>query len=91
MARTATRRKNVADMTKNEASKRAEKLRQQIEHHDHRYYVLDDPIISDAQYDELKDELLAIENRYPELVTPNSPTQRVAAKADAAQTLHLGS
>lgn len=67
-------------MTKREAAKRAEKLRDQIEYHNHRYYVLDDPVISDAEYDDLKRELSAIEERYPDLVTPDSPTQRVGAE-----------
>ena len=79
MGQTATK-KDVADMTKKEASKRADKLRREIEHHDHRYYVLDDPVISDAEYDELKDELVAIEDRFPDLVTPDSPTQRIGGK-----------
>jgi DNA ligase (NAD+) len=53
-------------------------LRRQIAHHDHRYYTLDDPEISDASYDALMRELRALEDAHPELVTPDSPTQRVA-------------
>jgi DNA ligase (NAD+) len=64
-------------MTKKEAQRRAKELRDQINEHDYRYYVLDDPIISDAEFDELERELLAIEAQYPELVTPDSPSQRV--------------
>ncbi len=59
--------------------KRVEKLREEIEYHNFRYYVLDQPEISDAQYDRLLRELEKIEDRYPELRSPNSPTQRVGA------------
>ncbi|HEX6713004.1 MAG TPA: hypothetical protein VF066_06450, partial [Thermoleophilaceae bacterium] len=61
-------------------AKRAEELRRQLEYHGHRYYVLDDPEISDAGYDELLNELRAIEAEHPELLTPDSPTQRVGGK-----------
>jgi DNA ligase (NAD+) len=57
--------------------KRAEELRRQIAHHDRRYYVLDDPEISDPEYDDLLRELRGIEKEHPELLTPDSPTQRV--------------
>src|SRR5689334_19460057 len=57
---------------------RAEKLRAQIRHHDHRYYVLDAPEVSDEAYDALFRELRALEEKHPELVTPDSPTQRVS-------------
>ena len=53
-------------------------LREQIRHHDHRYHVLDDPEVSDARYDELWRELVALEGRHPDQVTPDSPTQRVS-------------
>jgi len=59
------------------AGKRAEELRQEINEHNYRYYVLDSPIVSDAEYDALMLELVGIEEEYPELVTPDSPTQRV--------------
>ena len=59
--------------------KRLQRLREQIDYHNHRYYVLDSPEISDAQYDKLFDELLALEQKYPSLLTPESPTQRVGA------------
>ncbi len=62
------------------AKKRAEELRRQIAHHDHRYYVLDDPEISDPDYDDLLRELREIEEADPELLTPDSPTQRVGGK-----------
>jgi DNA ligase (NAD+) len=61
-------------------AQRAEELRRQLEYHGHRYYVLDDPEISDAEYDELLNELRAIEAEHPELLTPESPTQRVGGK-----------
>ena len=59
--------------------KRVEKLREEIEYHNYRYYVLDQPEISDAQYDRLMRELENLEEQYPQLRTPNSPTQRVGA------------
>ena len=57
---------------------RLEELRRLVEHHSWRYYVLDDPEISDDAYDALFDELRGIETEYPQLITPESPTQRVA-------------
>ncbi len=57
----------------------AEKLREAINHHNYRYYVLDDPETSDAEYDQLMRRLEALEREYPELATPDSPTQRVGA------------
>jgi DNA ligase (NAD+) len=59
---------------------RADELRRQIEHHNYRYYVLDDPEVGDDRYDTLMDELRALESEHPELVTPDSPTQRVGAE-----------
>jgi DNA ligase (NAD+) len=61
------------------AEKRAEELRRELAGHNHRYYVLDDPLIGDDEYDALLDELRAIEAEHPELRTPGSPTQRVGA------------
>jgi DNA ligase (NAD+) len=58
---------------------RVKQLREQIHYHNHRYYVLDSPEISDAEYDRLFDALSDLEERYPELITPDSPTQRVGA------------
>ncbi|MDL1878966.1 NAD-dependent DNA ligase LigA, partial [Cytophagia bacterium CHB2] len=55
------------------------KLREQLNHHAYRYYVLDDPEITDAEYDRLFRKLQELEAKYPELVTPDSPTQRVGA------------
>jgi DNA ligase (NAD+) len=59
---------------------RAQELREQLEYHSRRYYVLDDPQIGDDEYDALLDELRAIERDHPELVTPDSPTQRVGGE-----------
>ncbi len=56
-----------------------ERLRREIEHHNHRYYVLDDPAITDAEYDALLRRLEALEREHPELITSDSPTQRVGA------------
>lgn len=61
------------------AAARVRELRKQIEHHNYRYYVLDDPEISDAEYDRLMQELKALEAQHPDLITPDSPTQRVGA------------
>ena len=60
---------------------RARELRAEIERHNHRYYVLDDPLISDAEYDGLFRELQAIEAARPDLLTADSPTQRVGGRA----------
>jgi DNA ligase (NAD+) len=57
-----------------------ESLREGIRHHEYRYYVLDDPEISDAEFDRLMNELKKLEATHPELVTPDSPTQRVGGK-----------
>jgi DNA ligase (NAD+) len=61
-------------------AKEAEKLREQIRHHEHRYYVLDDPEISDAGFDRLVNRLKEIEAAHPQLITPDSPTQRVGGQ-----------
>ena len=61
------------------AKLRVEELREQANFHSYRYHVLDDPEVSDAEYDDLMKELRALEERFPELVTPDSPTQRVGA------------
>ena len=60
--------------------KQIESLREKIRHHEYRYYVLDDPEISDAEFDRLMNELKELESKHPELVTPDSPTQRVGGK-----------
>ncbi|MBQ0744480.1 MAG: NAD-dependent DNA ligase LigA [Pseudomonas sp.] len=63
---------------------RAIELREQIDLHNHRYYVLDEPSIPDAEYDRLFNELKAIEEAQPDLITPDSPTQRVGGAALSA-------
>ncbi len=65
-------------------------LRQQIDLHSHRYYVLDSPLLADSEYDALFQELLALEARHPELVTPDSPSQRVGGEplAQFVQVAH---
>ncbi|MHB0912136.1 MAG: NAD-dependent DNA ligase LigA [Armatimonadota bacterium] len=65
-------------------SSRAAELRRQINYHNYRYYVLDEPVVSDAEYDRLMRELSALEAEHPELVTPDSPTQRVGATPASA-------
>jgi len=63
-----------------QAQARAAELRDELHRHGHRYYVLDDPEIGDDEYDALLDELRALEAAHPELVTPDSPTQRVGGE-----------
>jgi len=63
-----------------EVIERVKKLREEIEYHNYRYYVLNSPVISDAEYDALMRELRELEAKYPELITPDSPTQRVGFK-----------
>ncbi len=72
-------------------SERASVLREQLRTHAYRYYVLDDPTIADADYDAMLRELEAIEREHPNLVTPDSPTQRVGAPPSQAfgETTHL--
>jgi len=67
----------MEDVTR--ARQRAESLRKSLAYHNHRYYVLDEPEISDEEYDRLLTELRELEHSHPELVTPDSPTQRVGA------------
>jgi DNA ligase (NAD+) len=64
---------------RDEAKARIERLRAEINHHNYRYYVLDSPEISDAEYDDLMRELKQLEEQYPQFLTPDSPTQRVGA------------
>ena len=60
--------------------RKIEALREKIRHHEYRYYVLDDPEISDADFDALMNQLKRLEVEHPELITPDSPTQRVGGK-----------
>ncbi|HEU4865634.1 MAG TPA: hypothetical protein VFT76_05245, partial [Actinomycetota bacterium] len=71
------KRASKAERELADAQVRVEELRDQLNYHSYRYYVLDDPEVSDAEYDELTRELASLEERFPELVTPDSPTQRV--------------
>jgi DNA ligase (NAD+) len=73
------RARTSGDVSTTTAQKRAAELRRELEHHNRRYYVLDDPEIGDDAYDALLDELRQIEADHPELRTPDSPTQRVGA------------
>jgi len=66
-------------MNKDQPQTEIQKLRKELTHHAYRYYVLDDPEISDAEYDRMFRKLQALEEKFPELVTPDSPTQRVGA------------
>jgi DNA ligase (NAD+) len=69
-----------SEMKLYEARQRVEDLRAQIRYHDYRYYVLDSPEISDAEYDKLMRELRELEAQFPQLITPDSPTQRVGGE-----------
>jgi DNA ligase (NAD+) len=62
-----------------EVQARVKELREQINYHNYRYYVLDSPVVSDAEFDRLLKELTRLEEQYPELLTPDSPSQRVGA------------
>ncbi len=75
-------------MKKAEAQQRLEELREIIRGHDYQYYVLDNPIISDFDYDRFMQELLALENNFPELVTADSPSQRVGGEPLAEFTAY---
>jgi DNA ligase (NAD+) len=74
------KRERGRESSRNDAESRAAQLREEINRHDYLYYVKDDPEISDAKYDKLKNELIAIEKQYPDLVTPDSPTRRVGGE-----------
>jgi DNA ligase (NAD+) len=63
-----------------DVERRAAELREQLRHHGHRYYVLDDPEIGDDEYDALLDELRRIEAEHPDLLTADSSTQRVGGE-----------
>ena len=69
----------MATRTQKDVQERLDELREQVDHHLYRYHVLDEPEISDAEYDRLFDELKALEEEHPDLITPDSPTQRVGA------------
>ncbi len=67
-------------MDKAKAEERIRQLRKLLANYEYHYYVLDDPLVSDAEYDELMRELIALENQFPELITPDSPSQRVGGE-----------
>src|SRR5947207_15521144 len=67
-------------MTLNQAKARHAQLVEEIRQHDHAYYVLAQPAISDQQYDRLYHEVIELEAKFPELITPDSPTQRVGGE-----------
>lgn len=71
-------------MDREEADVRIRELRDRLNYHNHRYYVLDDPVISDAEYDALLRELIVLEAEHPELITADSPTQRVGTAPSEA-------
>ena len=71
-------------MNLNEAKERLGQLRALLHEHAHRYYVLDDPLIADGEYDQLFQELLSLEERFPELVAADSPSRRVGGAPLAA-------
>ncbi|MDO5296262.1 MAG: NAD-dependent DNA ligase LigA [bacterium] len=71
-----------------ELRREAEQLRQTLHYHNHRYYDLDAPEISDAEYDALFRRLQDLEERFPELIVPSSPTQRVGGRVSAYSTVH---
>ncbi len=71
-------------MDEKKASREAARLREEINHHNYRYYVLDSPEVTDAEYDRLMRRLAGLEHEFPALVTPDSPTQRVGAAPLAA-------
>ncbi|MEM0492659.1 MAG: NAD-dependent DNA ligase LigA [Candidatus Thermoplasmatota archaeon] len=76
-------------MNKNEAKKQIEKLREEINYHNYKYYVENNPVISDYEFDQLMKKLEALEAEYPDLVTPDSPTQRVGGKPlEGFKTVH---
>jgi DNA ligase (NAD+) len=70
---------SMASSKSKSAERRAAELRDVVDYHLYRYHVLDDPEVTDAEYDKLYDELVALEEAHPQLVTPDSPTQRVGA------------
>jgi DNA ligase (NAD+) len=80
----AARTIEVTSVSKSTLQERVEALRAQIRHHEHRYYTLNDPEIADAEFDSLLKELERIEAAHPELITVDSPTQRVAGQPSGA-------
>ena len=71
------------------SSERAKELRDLLNYHSHKYYVEDNPEIEDFEYDRLMRELSDTEDKFPELVTPDSPTRRVGGSADGSPRLSM--
>jgi len=81
----------MTQMNKQSAAREIERLGQELEGHNYRYYVLSQPTIADKEYDELLKKLIALEEKFPELRRPDSPTQRVGSLIFAAATIrHKG-
>jgi DNA ligase (NAD+) len=78
-AMSETRSSSAASLLE-QAGKRIDELRDELRHHEYQYHVLDSPEISDAEYDARMRELRTLEAQHPELVTPDSPSQRVGGK-----------
>ncbi len=74
--------KDPSEFSKEEAEEKMEKLREEVRHHDKKYYVDNDPEISDYEYDQLVERLEAFEEAFPDLVTDDSPTRKVGAKVE---------
>ena len=75
-------------MNKEKAKKRIQQLSKELEEHNYRYYVLDQPVVSDKEYDDRMKELIALEAAFPDLKNPQSPSQRVGTKvASSAETV----
>src|SRR5215467_3384610 len=71
---------NSSDETRMTAEQQIQRLREELQHHEHLYYVLDRPEITDAEYDAMMRKLQDLEAQHPNLITPDSPTQRVGGK-----------
>ncbi|MGH2435381.1 MAG: DNA ligase LigA-related protein, partial [bacterium] len=76
--------KKLSSLAKSQARKRVQELREAIDRHNYLYHVLDQPEISDQEYDRLFRQLKDLEREFPDLVTPDSPTQRVGAPPSQA-------
>src|SRR5271154_5268391 len=71
---------HAMSVTRSDSAAKIDQLREELRHHEYQYHVLDSPEISDAEYDAKMRELRSLEAGHPELVTPDSPTQRVGGK-----------